>query len=598
MSAFTPKTSREDLFLLCSNLQYRNKMLKQELDEFKSGARYIKLQADYRRVVAGFIREIQRLRAGQADANARAITVRDLWYEECEGIWKAHEADMEAKDKEIERLTDKIWEVYQKCDEELDRQARDYEEKISERDAEIEALRSALAHAEALLGRDSSNTNLPTSKTPLDKEKRIPNTRVKSGRKKGGQPGHEKHTLPIPDDDEITDEREYKNEDEDFLCPSCGSNKYVPTGEYEDRYEFDIEINVRKVRHRFYFYGCTECGEIFALRCPPNLRGEVQYGSTLQALALSLTNTVNAAMNKTSMFLEGISGGELTPCEGYVAKLQKRAAKNLVQFRQDLKLLLITLRIVYWDDTVIMITTQRGCFRFYGDEHIAYYTAHEKKDMAGIDEDNVLALLTPETFVMHDHNTLNYNKKFNFENLECNQHGERDCQKNSDDTQHKWSAKTKKLIGTTIKARNEAADRGETSFSDSYIKAFHKKIDEYISEGWEENEKDKNRYGAVEERRLLRRINKYRRNYFRWLEDFSLPTTNNLSERSLRSIKSHMKISGQFESVEAADNHALIKTYTETCRRNGINEIIALQRLCEGNPYTVQEIFSKSPPQK
>ena len=59
-----------------------------------------------------------------------------------------------------------------------------------------------------------------------------------------------------------------------------------------------------------------------------------------------------------------------------------------------------------------------------------------------------------------------------------------------------------------------------------------------------------------------------------------------------------MKISGQFESVEAADNHALIKTYTETCRRNGINEIIALQRLCEGNPYTVQEIFSKSTPQK
>ena len=92
----------------------------------------------------------------------------------------------------------------------------------------------------------------------------------------------------------------------------------------------------------------------------------------------------------------------------------------------------------------------------------------------------------------------------------------------------------------------------------------------------------------------MRRIEEYRRNYFLWVEDFTLPTTNNLSERGLRGIKSHMKISGQFESEEAAQNFARIKTYIETCRRNGINEIQALQRLCEGDPYTVEEIFTES----
>lgn len=596
MPELMPKTSKEDLFLFIADLQYRNKILKQELDEFRSGARYIKLQEDYRRVTDGFIREIKRLRTELAEANARAVSIRDLWFEECEDLWKERESETEDKDKEIERLNEKIWEVYQKCDRETDRLAAEYEEKLAKKDEEILELKNALAHAEALLGRDSTNTNLPTSKTPIGEKKRIPNTRTKSGRKKGGQPGHEKHSLPTPDESELTDEIEYRDEGDDFLCPSCGSDKYFATGGYEDRYELDIIITIKRVRNRFYYYQCTECGEVFALRCPPNLRGDVQYGSTLQALALSLTNTVNAAMNKTAMFLNGITGGELTPCEGYVAKLQKRAAKGLVQFRQDLKLELIIRRIVYWDDTVVMILTERGCFRFYGDETIAYYTAHEKKDMAGIDEDNVLALLTSKTFVMHDHNSLNYNKKFNFENIECNQHVERNCQKNTDDTQHKWSAKMKKLIGSTIKERNEAKSRGETSFSEAYIGSFHEKVDEYLSEGWNENKKDENRYGAKEERSLLRRIKKYRTNYFRWLEDFSLPTTNNLSERSLRSIKSHMKISGQFESVEAADNHALIKTYIETCRRNGINEIVALQRLCEGNPYTVQEIFSKSPP--
>ncbi len=32
-----------------------------------------------------------------------------------------------------------------------------------------------------------------------------------------------------------------------------------------------------------------------------------------------------------------------------------------------------------------------------------------------------------------------------------------------------------------------------------------------------------------------------------------------------------------------------------TCRRNGINEIDALQRLCDGHPYTVEEIFRDHP---
>lgn len=61
-------------------------------------------------------------------------------------------------------------------------------------------------------------------------------------------------------------------------------------------------------------------------------------------------------------------------------------------------------------------------------------------------------------------------------------------------------------------------------------------------------------------------------------------------------MKSHMKISGQFESETAADNHALIRTYIETCRRNKINEIDALKRLCEGNPYSVSEVFSSTSP--
>ncbi len=145
---------------------------------------------------------------------------------------------------------------------------------------------------------------------------------------------------------------------------------------------------VRK-KHRFFYYLCRKCGKVFRSLIPPNLKEKAQYGSALQALLLSLTNTVNAAMNKAAMFLAGITGGALTPCEGYIAKLQSRAAKALRKFRVELKSVLISRSLVYWDDTVIFILQKRACFRFYGDEHIAYYTAHEHKNMESLEADNV-----------------------------------------------------------------------------------------------------------------------------------------------------------------------------------------------------------------
>jgi hypothetical protein len=55
-----------------------------------------------------------------------------------------------------------------------------------------------------------------------------------------------------------------------------------------------------------------------------------------------------------------------------------------------------------------------------------------------------------------------------------------------------------------------------------------------------------------------------------------------------------MKISGQFQSEKSAKNYAVVKSYIETCYRNGINEMQALIRLCEGNPYTVKEILENN----
>ena len=105
-----------------------------------------------------------------------------------------------------------------------------FKEALAEKDAVIKELQNRLAHAGALLGHDGSNTGTPTSQTPINKNKVIPNSRRSSGKPKGGQAGHVKSTLGAPDESEITDIIGHPLRDNE-CCPTCGSVDCTPTDE-------------------------------------------------------------------------------------------------------------------------------------------------------------------------------------------------------------------------------------------------------------------------------------------------------------------------------------------------------------------------------
>lgn len=212
--------------------------------------------------------------------------------------------------------------------------------------------------------------------------------------------------------------------------------------------------------------------------------------------------------------------------------------------------------------------------------------------MDSIVEDGVLDALTNEARVMHDHNSINYNDRFCFLNLECNAHLQRDLQKTADETGHAKPKELKELISTTIKDRNDLILAGGIGFEDSYVEDFEQKLTDILGGMEKDAVENKSIYSGPFERALVNRLHKYRENYFAWVRDFTIPTTNNLAERALRGVKTKMKVAGQFSSSRSANYYAKIRSHIETCRRNGINEITALLRLCKGNPFTVEEIFS------
>ena len=518
----------DDIFEINMALQCKIKDMKRIIAEFKSGDRYLKLRKSYQKIIAGYKKEIEKLKKELADAHKQIVTVRQIWTEECDKIWREHVAEITKKDETIRKLEEKIWELQRQKDETETALTMNYEEKLYEKDRIIQELQNKLAHYAALLGRDSSNTNLPTGQTPPGKEKRIPNGRKKSDKPKGGQVGHEKHVLEKPSAEKINDEIDHKIE-EDEVCPVCGSENLSFTGKYEEKVEIDIEVRVKNILHRYRLYECADCGEIIKTGKGPELWAECQYGPTVQAIALSLMNTSNTAINKVPVHLSGITNGEVSPCEGYIAKLMPRAAGRLDLFMEELYKEAINLPLVYWDDTVVMADRKRICLRFYGNEKIAFYVAHDKKDMAGVLEDKILEVLPKETRVMHDHNSINYNKKFSFENIECNSHLTRDIQKVMDEVDHKELKELKDLVSMAIKDRKDIILNGGDRFCDEYIEKFENKLTGILNRLESVASENTSKYSGPPERALVKRIRKFRDNYFAWMKDFSLPTTNNLS---------------------------------------------------------------------
>lgn len=447
-------------------------------------------------------------------------------------------------------------------------------------------LRKEVARLQAKLNLDSNNSSLPVSKTPIHKNKRIPNSRKVSEQKKGGQKGHQKSSLEPFATEEI-------NEIIDHIpnsCPHCGG-EVEKTGTYNAKQETEYLFVVLKKEHRFHTCSCKTCGKTSCETIPTHLKEANQYGANLQTLIVGLMNIANVPMNKISRIIEGLSQKELHISEGYICKLQKRVAKQLEGFETELKKACTELEILYWDDTVIDISKNRACLRFYGDERLALFCAHPQKNKQGLEEDGILSSLSKDTTVMHDHNKINYNKQYSFKNAECCVHLLRDLEKIGENSHHHWCERMKELIVQTNEKRKEWIEKERECFEDDRIQTFFESYTEILREAVEEANRDEKSYYSKEEKNLIKRLVKYKDNYFAWVVDFRIPFSNNLSERGLRGVKSKMKISGQFTNIQRARDYARIRSYIETCRRNGINEMEALSRVLENRAYTLKDMM-------
>lgn len=487
-----------------------------------------------------------------------------------------------------EQVENRIEKALKKQEEKL---KKEYESKLNEKDKRIFEL-------ECRLNINSETSSLPSSKDPIDKKKKdkieIQNSREKTNRKKGGQKGHPKSSLKKFDNSEITEVIEHSCDE----CPNCHS-KNLSIVETKERDELDTKTIIEKRRHTFLTKICNECGHIIKSEIPNNLHGENQYGNEIKTLILMLYDYGFVSYNRIRDIISGFTNKQVNPSEGYMVKLQQNAGLALETFTFDVAEVLKKSQLLHWDDTVVGIEGKdKACFRAYSDRLFVLFKAHMAKNIDGMNKDGILQNLSENTVVVHDHLLHNYCDDYKYQNAECNAHITRKLKGISVNTKHSWAEEMEKLLKNILKLRKDYIDKKITSFSETELKEIFDKYDEIVSKGFIEYKEFKHKYEYTNEENLLEFLRDYKENITFWIKDFSVPYSNNFVESLLRMIKTKMKISLNFKSLEQAKYFANIRSYTETCGNFGINKPLALKRLFEGFPYTVEELISLKNSQK
>lgn len=509
---------------------------------------------------------------------------------------------------------------------ELEEELKTLREEHSELELTNGQLKDNLEKITSQLNADSNNSGLPTSKTPIGKEKRkpVPNLRQKSDRRKGGQPGHRKHQLAQSMDELITGYRDHLPEEfneqmqdrelipEILNCPNCGARITDDMLTVREKEEIDFEIKINRIRHRFYEIVCSHCNMRFKIKIPNQIKEPAQYGPHIKSLISVLLKGGIVSVNRVSLIINSLL--KLNISEGYICKLARQLGEMCNDFAKEVASLFQFFAMIGWDDTVVRANGKNICFRTYVTNFISLYTAHDQKNLQGLIDDGILTSLTVLNRVIHDHNTVNYNEIFNFLNAECNAHLLRDLlrvyENNKDRAE--WTLELKNKISELINKRNTMVeeDSSSTSLPAEEINNFKQNLiavlasrKVIVEQRIQEHEKRQRELGnksnkiippesLLLELRIINRLSvpEYMDAYFAWMGNFNIPVTNNCSERALRTEKTHMKVSGQFASTETAEYHAMVMTYLETCKKNGINSFDAITAMFEGKPYTVESL--------
>ena len=438
--------------------------------------------------------------------------------------------------------------------------------RIAELEAMVVSKDAENQRLKAVIGKDSSNSSKPSS---TDGFKTIPNNREKSAKKQGGQPGHDGHSLKVPENlDELAREGKVIRKLIDY---TNGSNEYVS--------KWVVDIDIKTVY--------TEIRYPAGVQLPQELTPEVVYGSGIKALTILFEQEGVVAIKRMSDMFATITGGLVTPSKGAIEAFVSQFAGSVDEEIAAIKECLMNGLVLNTDDTPMRCaetceydgnglgtlkkankTTFRVNIRTYSNDKATLLTVNPQKDDEGIVRDGVL--LEFDGALGHDHDKKYY--KYSSRHATCCEHLCRDLKGLRDLYCCQWADGFRSFLYEMNSYKKKDLGAGKDSCDDNNLSEFLERYDNLVADGDSVlHEMKPDTFGYDELRKMLARLRDYKNAYTLFVRDYTAPFSNNLAERDLRSCKTRQKISGCFRTWNGISDFVKSKSVISTWKKQGLD---------------------------
>jgi transposase len=442
---------------------------------------------------------------------------------------------------------------------------------------ELAQARERIAELEARLRQTPRNSSKPPSSQGLDKPPPQRSLRKRSGRKPGGQDGHEGTTLAQV----ARPDRELRHEP--GCCGRCGAGLAgrTVTG-VERRQVIDLpEAAVTVTEHQLIERECR-CGHRTKASAPAGAEGPVQYGPRIAAIIVYLYAGQFLSKQRTAQALAELFGISLS--SGTVAGITARAAGRLGEFLEHAREQIAASKVAGFDETGFRVD---GRLHWVHCARTGTYTllmVHPKRGRQAMEAMGILSWFAGvavhdawapyDTYAAPDHQL-------------CCAHALRELQAVTDACsvgQWCWATQAAEVITAMQDLVRGAISEGRDAVDPAALAAQVRLFRSAVLSGVSQTAP---RSGALMRKHnaLARRLRDRQDDYLRFTTDLRAPPDNNGSERDIRMVKLRQKASGCLRTFTGARQFCAIRSYLSTAAKHGLGVFDALVMLTKGQPW-------------